>query len=82
MTLIELVTILKSTGYPVAYSHFKKTPTSPVPNPPFICYTVPYSSNMFADNRVYQKISHAQVELYTDKKDLIAESTLENVLEC
>lgn len=75
MTLQELNTILKATGYPVAYSHFLKPQA-----PPFITYLVAYSPNFIADNQVYQKINNVQIELYTDKKDLQAELKLEQVL--
>ena len=78
---MELVTILKATGYPVAYSHFTETPNNPIPNPPYITYLVPSSDNFFADNKTYTKISNIDIELYTDKKDLAAEATLENLLD-
>lgn len=76
MTLTELYQILKSTGYPVTYSHFNTPPT-----PPYVCYLVSYSPNFQADNKVYKKIDNVQIELYTNKKDLSAESTLESVLD-
>lgn len=81
MTLSELKNILEATGYPVAYSHFTATENVPVPGPPFITYLVADSSNLFADNKVYQKINNVQIELYTDKKDLQAEKKLEDLLE-
>jgi hypothetical protein len=76
MTLTELKVILDTVGYPVAYSHFDKPQ-----KPPFICYLVSYSSNFIADNQVYKKIDNVQIELYTSKKDLDAESKLESVLD-
>ncbi|MCM3444380.1 hypothetical protein [Metabacillus halosaccharovorans] len=81
MTLTELVQILKATGYPVAYSHFKVTSTNPAPNPPFIVYMVEGSSNLFADNKTYQKINDVRIELYTDIKDLEAEGKIESLLD-
>lgn len=81
MTLGELKLLLNQTGYPVAYSHFKNTAENPAPNPPFITYRVAFSSNQYADNKVYAKIQNAQVELYTDYKDLQIESTLEDILD-
>jgi hypothetical protein len=81
MTLAELKSILKQTGYPVAYSHFVSTSENPPPKPPFITYLVSFSSNQFADNKVYKKIQNVQVELYTNYKDLTAESTLEDILD-
>lgn len=80
MNLIQLKTILEATGYPVAYSHFVETVDYPIPDPPFICYLVTSSSNMKADNSVYHQIRNVSIELYTKKKDLIAESTIETVL--
>jgi hypothetical protein len=81
MTLIELKTLLDQTGYPVTYSHFKPTENNPVPAPPYICYLTSFSSNFMADSKVYQKIDNAQIELYTNKKDLTAESILESILD-
>jgi len=80
MTLVELVQILKSSGYPVTYSHFKETSTKPVPAPPYITYLEDPSSNMFADNKVYKPIKNIRVELYTDLKDLVAEEKIEELL--
>jgi hypothetical protein len=76
MTLAQLKQLLDATGYPVAYSHFKEAPTIP-----FITYTVPSSSNFIADNKVYTKINNIQIELYTSKKDLVAEGNLETILD-
>ena len=78
MTLAELSNLLRSTGYPVAYSHFSG---DNVPSPPFITYHVDSSANFFADGRTYKKISNVVVELYTDKKDLEAEAALEAVFD-
>jgi hypothetical protein len=76
VTLNDICTILKATGYPVAYSHFTTSQT-----PPYIAYMSVYSSNLKADNRVYQKVDNLQIELYTAKKDLIAEKKLEDLLD-
>ncbi|WP_019243646.1 MULTISPECIES: hypothetical protein [Bacillus] len=76
MKLNELTKILKSTGYPVAYSHF-----STAQKTPFICYKEAYSSNFIADNKVYRKTPNIDIELYTSKKDLVAEETLERLLD-
>ncbi|MGM9924840.1 MAG: hypothetical protein ACI35R_11390 [Bacillus sp. (in: firmicutes)] len=81
MTLAELKKILDATGFPVAYSHFTATTSKPVPPPPYICYLTPYTSNFKADNKVYKRFDNVQVELYTSKKDLVAEAKLEAVLD-
>jgi hypothetical protein len=76
MNLAELNQLLRQTGYPVAYSHFNSAKEVP-----FITYLEAFSSNQFADNKVHKKVKNVQVELYTDYKDLTAESTLENILD-
>jgi len=81
VTLSDIYTILKATGYPVAYSHFTGTTTTPLPSPPYVCYLSAYSSNLFADNKVFKKIDNLQIELYTIKKDLVAEKKLEDLLD-
>lgn len=80
MNLAELKEILDQAGYPVAYSHFTESENNPVPDPPFVCYLVTYSSNFSADNVVYKQVQNVQIELYTDIKDLEAESKIETVL--
>lgn len=75
MTQAELYQALKAIGYPVAYSHFKDTPS-----PPFITYQFAYSNDMMADNQNYAEISNFQVELYTADKDLAVESAVQNKL--
>jgi hypothetical protein len=80
MILSELKTILEATGFPVAYSHFTEAENNPLPVTPFICYLVTYSSNFSADNKTYYPIQNVQIELYSDKKDLVSESIIEAVL--
>lgn len=81
MTLAKLKKLLDATGFPVAYSHFKSSPNRPIPDPPYITYLVTYSPNFKADNKTYHKIDSVDIELYTDKKDLLAESIVESVLD-
>lgn len=76
MTQAELYNLLKSTGLPVAYNHFKKPPCLP-----YIVYLFTFSNNFGADNKVYQKINNYQVELYSDKKDLASEKLIEDLLD-
>lgn len=70
----DLLTLLKSTGLPVAYHHFDAPPA-----PPYIVYLSPDTQNFFADNRVYCQIENYQVELYTVKKDPASEALLEGL---
>jgi hypothetical protein len=81
MNLVEFKRILDLTGLPFTYSHWKATPENPVPAPPYICYLVVDSPHMMADNMVYHKINDVNIELYTTKKDLAVEATLEKVLD-
>jgi hypothetical protein len=80
MNLIELKEILMATGYPVAYLRFYETENQPLPQPPFIVYLSAYSSNFMADNVVHKEIDNVQIELYTDKKDQVAENKVATVL--
>lgn len=81
MELTEFKVILDEVGYPYTYYQFKKTVSNPVPSPPFFVYWTPFSSNFFADNKVYKKINNVQLELYTTKKDESVEEKLESVLD-
>jgi len=73
MTQVELFQELKSIGLPVAYHHF----TTP-PSLPYIVYLFSYSNDLVADNQNYQSINNFQVELYSDKKDLVSEKLIED----
>ena len=72
----ELKAMLEQLGYPVAYDHFN-TETST----PFIVFRRYTSNNFFADGKVYKKINHFYVELYTNKKDIELENALENLFD-
>jgi hypothetical protein len=80
MILTELKAILEATGFPVAYSHFTETDNEPLPQLPFICYVVVFSSHFLADNKVYKPVENIQIELYTERKDLAAEAKVEAAL--
>jgi len=73
---VTLFNLLKSTGLPVAYHHFK-TP----PEPPYIVYLFAYSSNFGADNKVHKEIPNYQVELYTTIKDPANEKQIEELFD-
>lgn len=75
MTAQELFEILKKTGYPTRYSHFSKAQ-----KPPFITFLSNFSNNFFADNKTFKNINHWQIELYTETKDIEAETKVEEVL--
>lgn len=75
--MTKIVEMLKKIGYPFAYDHFAEG--DPDIYPPFICYFIPNSNNFSADGTVYFVTNRISVELYTDKKDLEAESKVEKV---
>ncbi len=75
MKLIDVHTVLLSTGYPVAFSHFEKPPPLP-----YLVYLTPYTVNTYADDRVTVSAYHYQVELYTEIKDISAERKVESAL--
>ena len=74
----KLLSVLDSIGIPYAYDHFAEGES---PNPPFLCYLLPGSSNFSADGKVYHRVSEVRLELYTDCKDLAAEQKVEDVLD-
>lgn len=80
MTLVELVNLLKSIGYPVAYSHFENSEENPAPDPPFICYVLPDTDNFMADNTVYHDITDVDIELYTDVREFAIEKQIDDLL--
>ena len=74
----KLLSVLDSIGIPYAYDHFAEGES---PEPPFLCYLLPGSSNFSADGKVYHRVSEVRLELYTDCKDLAAEQKVEDVLD-
>jgi len=73
MTQAELNTVLKSLGFPVAYSSFITSPS-----PPFITYQFAYDDDFMADGYNFAEISNFQVELYTKIKDIAAEKLIQD----
>jgi len=77
MTLTEFKTMLSGTGLQVAYQFFAE---KACPDMPFITYDVPGSNNFSADNKIFQKVRHINIHLWTIKKDEASELLIENVL--
>lgn len=77
MTSAEVYTMVKRAGIPAIYHHFQEGSGQ---QPPFICFYYPERDDFIADNRNYVPITALTVELYTDRKDLNLERTLESVL--
>lgn len=78
MTRQELKTIFEKDGIPTAFCAF---PEGQAPPLPFKCWITPYSNNFAADNRVYSKGIHVQLELYTQLCDPETEALVEDNLE-
>lgn len=77
MTRKQIADMIKSVGVPYAYYQF---PNNTQQVPPFICFYVDSSRDLYADNTNYQKIDHLVIELYTNNKDFDLERTLEATL--
>lgn len=78
MQFKDLFSVLKETKLSVAYHHFEEGHS---PSPPFMVYLVTDSDNFGADNWNYHKRLNVQIELYTTKKDLATETTVESLLD-
>ncbi len=74
----KLLEILNALGIPFAYDHFAEGES---PEPPFICYLLPNSNHFAADGQVYYKAAAVHIELYTDRKDVELEGSVEAVLD-
>ena len=72
----NLLSMLETTGLPVAYHHFNSPP-----KPPYIVYLFNDSNNFGADNKVYIKANNYQIELYSAIKDLASEKLIEDLFD-
>lgn len=70
--------MLVEMNLPYAYDHFVEGES---PDPPFLVFLYPGSNHFAADGKVYFKVNRLNVELYTDKKDVELEETVEAVLD-
>ncbi len=77
MTIADLKTILASTGLPVAYLKF---PADDEQDLPVICFRETGTNNFAADDKVFQKISDFDIELYTTFKSPATEALVEQAL--
>lgn len=78
MTHQEVMTMLAEMNLPYAYDHFVEGES---PDPPFLVFLYPGSNHFAADGKVYFKMNRLNIELYTDKKDVELEETVEAVLD-
>jgi hypothetical protein len=80
MDIKGLKAVLDSIGLPVVYHSFKSAGLQ-VKQPPYILYYLKNSDNTGADNKVYYKQNHYNIELYTNKKDIATEQKLEDAFD-
>lgn len=73
----NLLNIMREIGFPFAYHHFAEGES---PNPPFLLFLTPASSNFAADGKTYFKANEVHIELYTDYKNPVLEEQVEAVL--
>lgn len=78
MTHQEVMTMLAEMNLPYAYDHFVEGES---PDPPFLVFLYPGSNHFAADGKVYFKVNRLNIELYTDKKDVEHEETVEAALD-
>lgn len=81
MTLNDINNALRSIpGFDkkVAYRAF---PVGKAPKLPFVCYLCTQTDNFYADGQTFQVIQGVDVELYTAKKDVETESSIEDKLD-
>lgn len=74
----NLLNIMREIGFPFAYHHFAEGES---PNPPFLLFLTPESSNFAADGKTYFKANEVHIELYTDYKNPVLEEQVEAVLD-
>lgn len=75
MTLKELKELLETSQMPVAFNHFKTAQKLP-----YIVYIIADNNQLAADNVVYHSDPFIQVELYTERKDMDSEATVESLI--
>lgn len=74
----NLLNIMREIGFPFAYHHFAEGES---PNPPFLLFLTPSSSNFAADGKTYFKANEVHIELYADYKNPVLEEQVEAVLD-
>lgn len=76
--MCNLLNIMREIGFPFAYHHFAEGES---PNPPFLLFLTPASSNFAADGKTYFKANEIHIELYADYKNPVLEEQVEAVLD-
>lgn len=78
MTYEDVFEALERTGMPVTYEAWASP--DDIPSLPYIVFTYPESDDLYADNINYGHIMQLDVRLYTKRKSIADERTVENVI--
>lgn len=73
----ELFDLLKTAGIPVAYNHFESNKNI---TPPFMVYREISPNTFKADGITYYRPYEYEIELITEKKDVVLQETIEKLL--
>lgn len=73
----ELYDLLKTLDIPIAYDHFESNKNI---NPPFALYRETSPETFKADNYTYFRNYNFEIEVVTDKKDVVLEQKIEDLL--
>lgn len=73
----DIYDLLKTLNIPVAYDHFDSNKNI---NPPFIVYRESSPETFKADGITYYRPYEFELELVTEKKDIVLQNTIEELL--
>lgn len=73
----DVYDLLKTLNIPVAYNHFDSNKNI---NPPFVVYREVAPETFKADGITYYRPYNFEIELITEKKDVVLEKTIEELL--
>ena len=73
----QLFDLLKTLNIPVAYDHFESNKEVSIP---FVVYREQQASTFRADDITYHLFHNFEIELITEKKDIVVEKQLEDLL--
>lgn len=77
---MKIIEVLKTTGLPCVYSHFRKGKNMPNIEPPYLAYIQSGQEQLAADNTRYWHNNTYQIEYYFKDKNSAAEAAIEKAL--
>ena len=78
MELKDIYGLLKEVKIPIAYDHFDSDKDI---KPPFVAYREKIPDVFKADNKNYASFLKCEIELVTDKKDVVLERKISDLLD-